>query len=73
MVSTASLQAGSMKPQVLTSRRSAAAGSPVTSQPAWVRPSQHDLRVHQVLGAAQGDGVDTVFGFRFSVFGNQNF
>ena len=26
---------------------------------------QHDFRVHQVLGAAQGHGVDTVFGFRF--------
>ncbi len=30
-------------------------------------PPQHDFRVHQVLGAAQGDGVDR-FG-RFSVFG----
>ncbi len=29
---------------------------------------QHDFRVHQVLGAAQGDGVDPVFGFPFSGF-----
>ncbi len=37
--------------------------------PAALRQApQHDLRIHQVLGATQGHGVEAVFGFRFSVF-----
>ena len=34
------------------------------------QPPQHDLRIHQVLGTTQGNGVEAVFGlgFWFSVF-----
>ena len=58
MVSTLSSCAESMNEQVFTITTSACAASLVISTPSFKQRAEHDLGIHQVLGAAERNQAD---------------